>query len=58
MSQARTRRIERALGDAMRARLPPALAEFVMFTLKQGWASLFGAMITAPAAFQLAKNLI
>lgn len=41
----RTRGIERALGDAMRIRLPHALAELVMFGLKQGWASLFGAML-------------
>lgn len=37
-----TQRIERHLGDWMRARLPFALAEFVMFVLKQGWACLFG----------------
>ena len=43
----RTRRIERALGDAMRARLPHGLAELVMFTLKQGWAALFGALLLA-----------
>ncbi len=41
----RTRQIERALGDWMRARLPPALSELVMFTLKQGWAALFGALL-------------
>jgi uncharacterized membrane protein YoaT (DUF817 family) len=40
-----TRRIERGLGDWMRARLPFALAEFVMFVLKQGWASLFGILM-------------
>jgi uncharacterized membrane protein YoaT (DUF817 family) len=33
--------IERRLGDWMRARLPFAVAEFVMFVLKQGWACLF-----------------
>ncbi len=33
--------IERRLGDWMRARLPFAIAEFVMFVLKQGWACLF-----------------
>jgi uncharacterized membrane protein YoaT (DUF817 family) len=37
-----TRRIERALGDGMRRRLPPPVAELVMFVLKQGWACLFG----------------
>lgn len=40
-----TRRIERGLGDWMRARLPFALAEFVMFVLKQGWACLFGILM-------------
>lgn len=34
--------IERSLGDWMRARLPLAMAEIVMFVLKQGWACLFG----------------
>ncbi|MEE9429211.1 MAG: DUF817 domain-containing protein [Paracoccaceae bacterium] len=29
----------------MRARLPGALAEFIMFGLKQGWAALFGALM-------------
>ncbi|WP_299351482.1 DUF817 domain-containing protein [uncultured Shimia sp.] len=29
----------------MRARLPFAVAEFVMFLLKQGWASLFGGLL-------------
>ena len=37
-----TLRIERQLGDRMRAHLPHYLAEFVMFVLKQGWACLFG----------------
>jgi len=42
-----TRHLERRLGDAMRGRLPHAVAEFVMFVLKQGWACLFGiAMLT------------
>ena len=36
---------ERALGDFARARLPFALAEFVMFVLKQGWACLFGGLL-------------
>lgn len=41
----RTRRLERRLGDWMRARLPHVLSELVMFTLKQGWAALFGALL-------------
>ena len=40
-----TRRLERGMGDWARRRLPPWLAELVMFTLKQGWAALFGGMI-------------
>lgn len=40
-----TRRLERRLGDWARARLPFALAEFVMFVLKQGWACLFGGLL-------------
>ena len=40
-----TPRIERALGDWARARLPYALAELVMFVLKQGWACLFGGLL-------------
>ncbi|WP_420003207.1 DUF817 domain-containing protein [Arenibacterium sp. LLYu02] len=43
--QNRTRRLERHLGDHMRARLPVWAAEFVMFTLKQGWAAIFGALL-------------
>ena len=42
-----TRSIERRLGDWARARLPFALAEFVMFVLKQGWACLFGGLLLA-----------
>ncbi|MCY1126167.1 DUF817 domain-containing protein [Frigidibacter sp. RF13] len=42
-----TDRIERALGDWARARLPFALAEFVMFGLKQAWACLFGGLLLA-----------
>ncbi|MCU9849782.1 DUF817 domain-containing protein [Defluviimonas sp. WL0024] len=42
-----THQIERALGVWMRARLPHGLAEFVMFILKQGWASLFGGLLLA-----------
>jgi uncharacterized membrane protein YoaT (DUF817 family) len=40
-----TRSLERRLGDFARARLPYALAEFVMFVLKQGWACLFGGLL-------------
>jgi uncharacterized membrane protein YoaT (DUF817 family) len=40
-----TRRIERRLGDWMRARLPSGLAKFVMFGLKQGWSCLFGGLL-------------
>ena len=39
--------LERRLGDLTRARLPPRLAEFVMFVLKQGWACLFGGLMLA-----------
>ena len=42
-----TPRLERALGDWARAILPHALAEFVMFGLKQGWACLFGGLLLA-----------
>lgn len=44
-SQNRTRQLERHLGDAMRARLPHGLAEFIMFGLKQGWAAIFGILL-------------
>ena len=37
-----TRRLERHLGDWMRARLPSWAAELVMFVLKLGWSALFG----------------
>lgn len=37
--------LERRLGDWARARLPPVLADLVMFVLKQGWACLFGALL-------------
>ncbi|NKB27046.1 MAG: DUF817 family protein [Rhodobacteraceae bacterium] len=40
-----TRRIERRLGDRVRARLPGWFGEFVMFVLKQGWAALFGGVM-------------
>lgn len=43
----RTRRLERQLGDWMRGRLPLVLAEFIMFTLKQGWAAIFGILLLA-----------
>lgn len=39
------RGVERRLGDWTRARLPFALSELVMFTLKQGWACLFGILM-------------
>jgi len=42
-----TDRIERLLGDRARRHLPPAIAEFVMFGLKQGWACLFGGLMLA-----------
>lgn len=40
-----TRRIERQMGDWTRIRLPAAMSELVMFTLKQGWACLFGGLL-------------
>ena len=41
-------RVERLLGDRVRARLPGPLAEFVMFGLKMAWACLFaGLMLVA-----------
>ncbi len=40
-----TRKLERQLGDAIRARLPFAIAELVMFCLKMGWAGLFGGLL-------------
>lgn len=43
----RTQLLERRLGDWTRARLPYGLAELVMFTLKQGWACLFGGLMLA-----------
>jgi uncharacterized membrane protein YoaT (DUF817 family) len=42
-----TQTIERRLGDAMRTRLPRPIAELVMFTFKQAWACLFGALMLA-----------
>lgn len=41
----RTRQLERHLGDKMRAHLPLVAAEFIMFTLKQGWAAIFGILL-------------
>lgn len=38
-------KIERALSDKMRRHLPAVIAEFIMFTLKQGWACLFGILL-------------
>jgi uncharacterized membrane protein YoaT (DUF817 family) len=38
---------ERRLGDWVRAKLPSAIVEFVMFVLKQAWACLFGGLILA-----------
>lgn len=50
----RARGLERRLGQWMRARLPAALAEFVMFGLKMGWAALYGgAMLGALIASHL-----
>ena len=42
-----TRSLERRLGDWLRARLPFALVEFVMFGAKQAWACLFGGLLLA-----------
>lgn len=42
-----TPQLERRLGDWARARLPWWLVDLVMFTLKQGWASLFGGLLLA-----------
>lgn len=40
-----TRSLERRLGDWARGRLPLGLVDLAMFVLKQGWASLFGALL-------------
>lgn len=40
-------RLERRLGDAMRARLPLWAVEFVMFGLKMAWACLFAGLLLA-----------
>lgn len=42
---ASTQKIERALGDFARARLPFWAAELVMFVFKQAWACLFGGLL-------------
>lgn len=42
-----TRCLEHRMGDWARARLPFAVAEFVLFVLKQGWACLFGGLLLA-----------
>ena len=42
-----TRGFERRMGDWARARLPYAMAELVLFILKQGWACLFGGLLLA-----------
>lgn len=38
-------KIERQLGNWLRARIPHAVTECVMFTLKMGWAALFGGLL-------------
>jgi len=40
-------RVERRLGDAIRARLPAAVVEFVMFGLKMAWACSFSGVLLA-----------
>lgn len=40
-----TREIEKAVGAWTRTHLPRSLAEFVVFTLKLGWASLFAGLL-------------
>lgn len=42
-----TRSLEHRMGNWARPRLPFALAEFVLFVLKQGWACLFGGLLLA-----------
>jgi len=42
-----TNTLERRLGDSTRKHLPRPLAELAMFTLKQGWACLFGILLLA-----------
>ncbi len=43
--QKRNLRIERILGDRLRAFLPPFLVEFVMFGAKMAWATIFAAAL-------------
>ncbi len=43
----RTRYLERRMGRWMRQRLPAAISELILFTLKQGWACLFGGALLA-----------
>lgn len=45
-----TRRLERALGDRVRARLPAAIEEPAMFVLKHLWAGMFGGVLMAAIA--------
>ena len=47
MTTSDTRSLEHRMGDWARARLPFAVAELVMFVLKQGWACLFGGLLLA-----------
>ncbi|MGB7317173.1 MAG: DUF817 family protein, partial [Planktotalea sp.] len=42
-----TLRLERRLGDWVRRALPRPVTELVMFTFKQAWACLFGALMLA-----------
>lgn len=44
---AQTRQLEKRLGAWLRGKLPPSLAEFVLFVVKQGWAALFGGLLLA-----------
>ena len=54
-----TRRLERRLGDWAHARLPRGLVDLGMFTLKMGWASLFGGlMLAVPADGAVRLSLI
>lgn len=46
-----TRSLELGLGRHVRAALPAAPAEFVMFVLKQGWACLFGGLLLGAVIF-------
>ena len=41
----RTRNLEQALGKWVRGKVPFALAEFLLFGLKQAWAATFGGLI-------------